>query len=185
MTAALLTCEWTSDPVGSHAGYHHGYPCPIDRLAALQAGRPDPIRGIAEWRIDLPFPAGKPPISLNDRSVHWAVHAAKVDKVKAITRNAIRDAAVPELGQVHVELHYRGRTNAVRDADNYVATLKVCIDAMHHEDPRSLWQPILKGDDARYVTWSQPCLHPAIKGTGAATWLILRSFTGPEDGTPL
>lgn len=179
MSVLVQTCRW--DPtLGSHTGYHHGWFCPDMVRAAIDQGDPDPNDTVAEWRIDLPFAAGKPPISLNDRSVHWAVHASKVEKVKAITRNAIRDADVPSLGLVHVELHYRGRTNAVRDADNYVATLKVCIDAMHHPDERSKWVPILPGDDARYVSWSKPYLHGAIKNAGAATWLILRSGVGPE-----
>lgn len=179
---AVIACEWTSDRVGSHTGYHHGHPCPIERIVALEQGLPDPADGVAEWRVDLPFAAGKPPMSLNDREGHWAVHASKVSKVKAITRNAVIGADIPQLGSVHVELHYRGKTNAVRDADNYVATLKVCIDALHHPDALlgDRWQPILAGDDARYVSWSQPVLHPAIKGAGAATWLILRTTQGPE-----
>lgn len=177
-------CHWTRG-VGTardetHFAYHYGSVCPYTAMGAVLRGEPDPRDDVAEWRIDLPFATGKPPISLNDRSVHWAVHASKVDKVKAITRNAIRDADVPQLGHAHIELHYRGRTNAVRDADNYVATLKVCIDAMHHEDDRSKWVPILKGDDARYVSWSRPQLHPAIRGAGAATWLIIRSNQGAE-----
>lgn len=184
---ATITCEWVTEQVGSHAGYHHGWPCLLERLHAIETGAPDPALGVAEWRVDLPFVAGKPPISLNDREGHWAVHASKVSKVKAITRNAIIEAEIPQLGAVHVELHYRGRTNAVRDADNYVATLKVCIDALHHHDPLlgARWQPILQGDDARYVTWSQPVLHPAVKGAGAATWLILRTTTGPEAALPV
>lgn len=177
-TAELATvlCQWTLND-GDHVGYHHGWPCPIVVMNALTDGHPDPRELVAEWRVDIPFPDGKPPISLNDRSVHWAVHASKVEKVKALTRNAVRGADVPQLGRVHVELHYRGRTNAVRDADNYVATLKVCIDALHHPDERSLWVPIIQGDDARYVSWSKPVLHPAVKGAGAGTWLILRSYT--------
>lgn len=185
MSAAVLVCEWTVDPVGSHAGYHHGYPCPMTRLAAIDAGEPDPALGVAEWRIDLPFADGKPPMSMNDRYGNWGHKAAVIEKTKAITRNAIIEAQVPQLGAVHVELHYRGQTNRLRDADNYVATLKVCIDAMHHPDkllgPR--WEPIIAGDDARYVSWSQPFLHASIKGAGPATWLILRTYQGPENVT--
>lgn len=182
MTAVVsVACRWDPE-LGSHAGYHHGWHCPIIVESLLAAGQPDPNNDVAEWRIELPFVAGKPPMSLNDRYGHWAVRASIVEKVKAITRNAIIGAEIPQLGSVHVELHYRGRTNAVKDADNYVATLKVCIDAMHHADKLlgDRWQPILQGDDARYVTWSKPYLHHATKGAGAATWLILRTTTGPE-----
>lgn len=194
MTAAVdveTMCHWVRG-VGaardeSHFAFHYGSVCPYSAVAAVLRGDPDPRDDVAEWRIDLPFADGKPPMSMNDRYGNWGHKAAIVEKVKAITRNAIIEAEIPQLGSAHVELHYRGRTNAVRDADNYVATLKVCIDAMHHPDkllgPR--WTPILPGDDARYVSWSRPQLHPAIKGAGAATWLILRTFQGPETIPPL
>lgn len=173
-------CHWHQNRHGAqdvtHALYHFGSPCPYEAVAAVLAGQPDPRDDVTVWEIDLPFAGGKPPMSLNDRQEHWAIHAKKVELVKAITRNAVRGADVPELPYVHVELHYRGRTNAVRDADNYVATLKRCIDALHQNDDRSLWVPIIAGDDARYVSWSQPVLHPAIRGAGAATWLVLRTW---------
>jgi crossover junction endodeoxyribonuclease RusA len=147
-------------------------------MDAVLAGLPDPRDAVVSWEIDLPFPDGRPPISLNDRGNHWATKAKKIELVKAITRNAVRAAAVPPLSHVHVELHYRPATNRFRDADNLVATLKPAIDALHQPDERSHWEPILPGDDPRYVTWSQPAFHPAVKGMGAATWLVLSSYEG-------
>lgn len=175
-------CHWRRNTAGvqefeTHAAFHYGSVCPYDAIAAVLAGQPDPRDDVAEWRIPLPFPEGKPIMSLNDRYAHWAVRATRVEKIKALTRTAVREADVPVLGHVHVELHYRPKTNAIRDADNLVATLKPCIDALHQPDERSRWAGIVPGDDARYVSWSKPYIHRADKRLGPATWLILRSST--------
>lgn len=171
-------CDWATTP-HTHEAYHQGHACPYLVVAAKLAGHPDPRDLTAEWRVDLPFLKGKPPMSLNDRRNPFA-HSAMVARVKAITRNAVRDADVPVLGHVHVELHYQPRTNVIGDADNLVATLKPCIDALHQPDERSRWTGIVPGDDARYVSWSPPVRHAAIKGHDARTWLILRSSTAAE-----
>jgi crossover junction endodeoxyribonuclease RusA len=177
-------CHWTQGRGDAqevtHAAFHYGSPCPYEVMAAVMLGLPDPRDAVAEWRIDLPFAGGKPPLSLNDR-LHWAAHAARVEKIKAITRNAVREAGVPQLGHVHVVLHYRPAINRFRDIDNFIATQKVAVDALHQPDERSRWEPIVAGDDARYVSWSPPVLHPAIKGIPAATWLILTSYEGPTE----
>lgn len=167
-------CERANLPADLHAPVHFGEPCPYDVVASLLAGLEDPRALVAEWRVDLPYE--KPPLSLNDRH-HWAKHASLVAALKARTRNAVRAADVPHLDHVHVELHYRGKTNAVKDVDNIVATLKPCIDALHHPDEASRWEPIVDGDDPRYVTWRPPILHRAEKGRPGALWLILRSYS--------
>lgn len=177
-------CHWHQNRGGAqdvtHALFHHGNPCPYEAIAAVLAGQPDPRDNVTVWEIDLPFAAGKPPLSLNGR-YHWAAHAALVEKVKAITRNAVRGADVPQLGHAHIEMHYRPATNRFRDIDNLVATLKPMIDALHQPDERSKWVPILAGDDPRYVTWSPPVLHPAMKGMEAATWMLIRTWKGPDE----
>lgn len=162
-----------------HTAFHFGEPCPYAVAAALILDQDDPRDVIAEWRIDLPFPKDKPPLSLNGR-YHWAVYANLVAQTKAITRNAVRANDVPHLDHVHVELHYRGRTNAVKDVDNIVATLKPCIDALHQPDERSRWEPIVDGDDPRFVTWRPPVLHKAEKGKPGQLWLILRSYSASQ-----
>jgi len=164
-----------------HAAQHAGEPCPYQVAAAVLLGEPDPRQDVATWRIDLPFAKGKPPLSLNDRGMNPFAHANAVEKVKAITRTAVREAGVPELAQVHVELHYRPLDNRHRDEDNLVATLKPCIDALHQPDERSRWAGILPGDDPRYVSWSRPKIHRKVKGQVAATWLILRSYSALID----
>jgi crossover junction endodeoxyribonuclease RusA len=160
-----------------HARYHQGDQCPYAVVASVLSGVGDPRDVELVMRVPLLFTGGKPPLSLNDR-LSWPAHARKVETIKAITRNAVREANVPTLGHVHVELHYRPKDNRHRDEDNLVATLKPIIDALHQPDERSRWQPIVPGDDPRYVTWSRPTIHAAIKGEPASVWIVLRSAIG-------
>ena len=124
------------------------------------------------------------PLSLNYRGMHWAAKAKAVDKVKSVVRNAIMAADVPHLDHVHVEMHYRPKTNRVRDIDNTVATQKPAVDALHQRDTSENcpvpYEPIIDGDDPRYVTCSWPVLHPWVKGQPAALWLILRAVEVPS-----
>ena len=132
------------------------------------------------WHVDITAalkPNGAIPLSLNSR-LHWAAHAKIVDRIKAITRNAIITAEVPPMPAVHVEMHYRPANNARRDRDNLVATLKPALDALHQPDLSTHnpvpYEPIVPGDDPRYVSWEPPILHPWRRGVPPALWLILR-----------
>lgn len=165
----------------SHHAFHFGSVCPYDAVAAILAGQPDPRDDVAEWRIDISAALnskGGVPLSMNDR-MHWAAKANATSRVKAIVRNAVMAAEVPHLDWVHVEMHYRPKTNRFRDIDNTVATLKPAIDALHTRDTSEKapvpFDPIVDGDDPRYVTWSPPILHAVVRGQLPGLWLILRS----------
>jgi crossover junction endodeoxyribonuclease RusA len=158
----------------AHARRHNGEPCPYWIALAHLTGQPDPRERIAEWRVQVPFKDGKPPLSLNDR-LSWPAHASKVERIKALTRRALIDAEIPPLEQAHIEMHYWPETRQLRDVDNLVATLKPMIDAFHQPDARSGWVGLLAGDDARYVSWSPPVLHEPDKAKGPATWLVVRT----------
>lgn len=163
----------------THLAFHSGSPCPYRVVAEILAGRPDPRDEVAVWHIPIPE-YDKPPFSLNTHTTSRGAIAGMArerDALKARTRSAVRDAGVPVLPHVHVELHWQpGRNLAHRDADNCVATLKYMIDALHHPDPASQWQPIVPGDDAEYVSWSAPILHPAAKGEPGRIWLMLSCY---------
>lgn len=178
-------CQWRQGLANdvTHRAYHSDLVCPFEVVAAVLAGEPDPREHIAEWRIDITAalklkPAGGAPLSLNDRG-HWAAKANAVARVKAITRNAVMAAEIPHLDHVHVEMHYRPASNRFRDIDNLVATLKPVIDALHTRDTSEKapvpFEPIVDGDDPRFVTWSRPVLHAWVKGQPPALWLVLRS----------
>jgi crossover junction endodeoxyribonuclease RusA len=181
-------CEFFGAEALEHAAQHAGGPCPYLVVAEVLAGRPDPRLFVEEWRLDISSvlkakPRGAVPLSLNDRGMHWASKASAVDRVKAAVRNAVLAAGVPHLPRVHVELHYRPGTNRFRDVDNVVATLKPAIDGLHQRDT-SLnapvpYEPIIDGDDPRFVSWSPPVLLPWQRGRDAELWLLLRSWGPP------
>lgn len=188
-------CYWRQGLANdvSHIAYHGGV-CPYSVVAAILAGRPDPRDDIGEWRVDISAALdrdGKAPLSMNDR-MHFMAKANITDRVKAAVRRAVTDAQVPHLDHVHVEMHYRPKTNRFRDIDNTVATLKAAIDGLHQRPKRrpsdkvdpEPYDPIIDGDDPRYLTWSPPVLHAWQRGAGPALWLVLRSasvtLTGPH-----
>jgi crossover junction endodeoxyribonuclease RusA len=173
--ALLALCPHAAlGATAQHAAKHQGEPCPYWIALAHLTGQPDPRERIAEWRVEVPFKDGKPPLSLNDR-LSWPAHASKVERIKALTRRALIDAEIPPLEQAHIEMHYRPKTRQLCDVDNLVATLKPMIDAFHQPDARSGWVGLLAGDDARYVSWSPPVLHEPDKAKGPATWLVVRT----------
>lgn len=176
-------CHWRRGLANdvTHVAFHFGSVCPYVAVAEVLAGRADPRDAVAEWRVDISGvldATGRAPLNLNDR-LHWAAKATKVARVKSATRNAVMAAEVPHLEYVHVEMHYRPKTNRFRDIDNIVATLKPVIDALHTVDP-SLnapvpFEPVIDGDDPRFVSWSPPVLHAWQRGMAPALWLVLRS----------
>jgi crossover junction endodeoxyribonuclease RusA len=173
--ALLGLCPWAGlGHTPAHTGQHHGEPCPYWVAMAHLADEPDPRERIAEWRVEVPFKDGKPPLSLNDRHSPMA-HARIVDRIKSLTRRALTDAAVPPLAHAHVELHYRPKDRRKRDADNLIATQKCMVDALVQSDARSRWIGLLPDDDARYVSWDRPTIHDPDKERGPATWLVIRT----------
>jgi hypothetical protein len=148
-------CHWRQGLANdvTHHAFHFGSVCPYDAVAAILAGRPDPRDLVAEWRVDITDALnakGGVPLSMNDR-MHWAAKANATARVKSIVRNAVMRADVPHLDWVHVEMHYRPKTNRFRDIDNTVATLKPAIDALHTRDTSEKapvpFDPIVDGDD--------------------------------------
>ena len=115
------------------------------------------------WVIALPYSA--PPLSLNGR-YHWAVRNRHTSTLRAHVGWTVRSLNIGRLSRVHVTLHYRPKDNRTRDADNLVATLKPCIDGVRDAE-------IVPDDTPRYVSWSEPVIHPADKALGPALWLEL------------
>lgn len=175
-------CEFAAADDPAHPERHAGEPCPFYVASMFLLTGEDVRAEVSLWRVDI-SPALKPngsvPLSLNDRGMHWAAKAHAIDRVKSVVRNAVMAEAIPHVDHVHVEIHFRPKTNRFRDVDNIVATLKPAIDALHHRDTAENapvpYEPIVDGDDPRYLTWAPPILHAPIKGEPAALWLILRS----------
>lgn len=79
------------------------------------------------WRIELPY--AKPPLSLNDR-FHWRKKSSITSALRSATTLLLRAKRVPPLEYAVVRLEWIVPTRTRRDADNPVATLKVCADAL-------------------------------------------------------
>ena len=117
----------------------------------------------ALWRLDLPYT--RPPLNLNDRS-HYMVRSRKVRQLRGDVCTIARALRIPPLGRIRVELHYRPRDNRRRDSDNCVATLKPCLDGLRDAG-------VIPDDTPGCVSWSEPRIHPAVKGTPGGLWLIV------------
>lgn len=139
----------------------------------------------------LPLGYDRPPLSLNDRGRSRGAARAKAAKVRALRADvALRlrallgrpSAIVPH---IHVQLHYVPRDRRIRDADNLVATLKPCIDALHLDgkagSPRT---PLVINDDPAHVSWSPPRIHLP-DDHGPRLWLVITtSPTQPQREVP-
>lgn len=69
------------------------------------------------------------PLNLNHRE-HWAVKAKKVKQVRQWTALLAKQAKVPPLNKITVELHYCPRDKRRRDPLNLVALLKPIEDGL-------------------------------------------------------
>lgn len=184
----LGMCEWKTQRMEgvSHYGWHHGYWCPYLRAAMLLDGESDPnLHQVYTWRLDISRALkmnGSIPLSLNDHQMHYQARANQTAKIQAQVRRVCREAQVPRLRFVHVELHFQPKTRARRDPDNLVPTLKAAIDGLHHPEKLAEgkhvaypWVPILPDDGPDWVSWSQPMIHEPGANREPKLWLVLRS----------
>ena len=103
------------------------------------------------WTLRLPYTT--PPLSLNQRLHHMAaarVKAALKDKTWALCVLA----KIPACEHIRVTLHYVPRDNRRRDADNLVATSKVCLDAI-------VRAKVVPDDNPQYVDHRMPIIEKA------------------------
>ncbi len=105
------------------------------------------------WTLRLPYTA--PPLTGNDR-MHWRKKAAVV----ATLRGTVAGLVLGDQGKpwpryadhVEVWLHYWPRDKRRRDADNLVATLKVCCDALVDAG-------VVRDDTPAEMTKHMPVIH--------------------------
>ena len=103
------------------------------------------------WTLRLPYTT--PPLSLNQRLHHMVKARITVD-VKDATGLLVRAAKVPACEHIRVTLHYVPRDNRRRDADNLVATSKVCLDAIVRAG-------VVPDDNPQYVDHRMPIIELA------------------------
>jgi crossover junction endodeoxyribonuclease RusA len=79
------------------------------------------------WRLDLPWTS--PPLSLNGR-LHWSAKQRLTREVRTTTALLCRQAKIPPLARVRIELHYRPRDRRRRDTVNLTLTVKAIEDGV-------------------------------------------------------
>lgn len=114
--------------------------------------------------LELPFTSI--PLSMNDRH-HWARKA----KITRQIRDTVRILAIAhrlprDLTHVVVELHYAPSSNRRLDADNLVATLKPCADALVDFG-------MVPDDVPSMMTKLMPVIEPKDPGGKGRLWLEL------------
>lgn len=125
-----------------------------NNLGAVPAGvlpkpMPTSVRS-GEWELVLPFTTQ---LSLNDRK-HWAVRMKEVKQWRDAAHVLARAAKIPWCRRIRVELHYVPGTNARRDPDNLVASLKPCIDGLVDAG-------VVTDDTEHFVERVFPIIHSA------------------------
>lgn len=131
--------------------------------AVTREGKPGGSTG-RTWTLTLP--TGRP-LTLNDRQ-HWAPRARQVRQLRADVAVLARAARIPACQRIAVELHYAPPDRRRRDADNLVATSKVCVDGL--VKPAG----IVPDDTPEYVESLMPVLDPPSRP--ARLWLIVQDI---------
>jgi len=120
-----------------------------------------------EWTLTLPY--DKPPLSLNDRDI-WQARHRKVGQLRNDTLILIRQARIPKLARLAVELHYAPRRKRRADKINLCATLKVLEDAC-------VLAGLVPDDVERYVDSPMPTIHPPGPEFGQV-YAVIRELPG-------
>lgn len=87
----------------------------------------------------------------------------------------MKQAQIPALQAIHVQLHYQPKDNRRRDSDNLIATQKPCVDAL-------VTAGIIPDDTGEFLDWSRPIIHPHTKGDSPGLWLIITDISLTSKG---
>lgn len=117
------------------------------------------------WTFDLPLTT---PLSMNDRE-HWRKKARQVAQLRRDVQVLVRQARVPALERIAVELHYAPRDARRRDALNLVATLKVVEDAIVDAG-------VVPDDTGRWVEPTMPVLDPPTGRGEGRLFVVVREL---------
>jgi crossover junction endodeoxyribonuclease RusA len=119
---------------------------------------------VTDYRIDLPW--SRPPLSLNDKGMHWAVKARKIREVREAGALLVRAAHIGHCGRVQVRMHYQPAANRRADPANLLGTQKPLLDGLVDAG-------VIEDDSPKFVDELMPKIHPAVKGEPGRTWLVV------------
>lgn len=135
------------------------------------------VTGLPRWI--LPLGETTPPLSLNGR-YHWRTRARHVRRLRTAVYVRGLQLKMRPVPHVHVTLHYVPRDRRARDADNLVATLKPCIDALTAKGRERGWPAlgVVADDTPEHVSWSSPQIHPPDEH-GPRLWIEVQALGSP------
>lgn len=81
------------------------------------------------WTLELPYDRPPKGLSANYRG-HWAPKAKSTAEVRALVVALARNAGIPTMGRMQVELVWVVTDNRKRDADNVFPFLKAAADGL-------------------------------------------------------
>lgn len=81
------------------------------------------------WTLELPYERPPKGLSANYRG-HWAPKAKSTAEVRALVVALARNAGIPTMGRMQVELVWVVTDNRKRDEDNAFPLLKVAADGL-------------------------------------------------------
>ncbi|RRQ26295.1 hypothetical protein DK926_18790 [Rhodococcus sp. Eu-32] len=134
------------------------------------------------FTIELPWTT--PPLSMNDRgaSVQAArAKAAQIAQIRSDVYVLARSVKLPRnAGHAVVQLHYRPGTNARRDTDNLVATLKPICDGLAADTTHRTGYGLVPDDTPQFMSKPEPIIHQHRKGH-ARMWLEITVLDEPKE----
>lgn len=81
------------------------------------------------WHLPIPLVDGKPPLNANDR-LHWAVKNRRVQDIKDAIGWRVREAKIPRLEHITVQLMFQPQDSRRRDPSNLMPTQKAGVDGL-------------------------------------------------------
>lgn len=114
---------------------------------------------MTRYIVDLP---SLPPMTSNHRE-HWAAKARHTKRWRHAAYLTIRDAQVPPLGRVTVQLVAYPPVKRRRDSANLSPTSKACVDAMVDAG-------VVPDDSDAYVTVVTPEVVEPVKADPLRVW---------------
>lgn len=132
--------------------------------------------------IELPYKS--PPLSMNDRGASVQAAKAKAAQIAQIRADVVllaRSAKLPRnVGHAVVQLHYRPGTNARRDTDNLMATLKPIADGLAAGTKTGAGYGLVPDDTPQFMAKPEPIIHQTRKGQ-ARMWLEITVSDQPKE----
>lgn len=118
------------------------------------------------WELRIPLVDNKPPLNANDR-LHWAVKNRLTQDIKDAIGWRVREAKIPRLEHVTVQLVFQPQDRRRRDPSNLMPTQKAGVDGL-------VAAGVVSDDTPQFVTEDMPAvLLP--NGGERGLWLLVES----------